>query len=111
MKTIETKGGMIFEIWTSRKEALHDIDMLDFDMEWWGEDDALYIKYKDGSHFYIGSEIEGKFKRTNIETIIYSNSATTCLYGNYRIYNMDDTAETYSEAVDSEEKFWNADEA
>lgn len=113
MKTIETKGGMIFEIWESRKEALNDIDMLDMDLEYYDwSDDALYIEYKDGSHFYIGSgEIEGKLKRNNIKAIVYSNPATTCLFGDYRIYNIDNTDETFTEEADSEEIFWNADVA
>lgn len=113
MKTIETKGGMIFEIWESRKEALYDIEMLDMDLDFYGwEDDSLYVEYKDGSFFYIGGgEIEGKLKKNNIKAIIYSNPSTTCLFGEYRIYNIDDIEETYSEEADTEYTFWNADVA
>ncbi len=113
MKTIETKGGMIFEIWESRKEVLHDIEMLEWDnLDCW-VDDSLYIEYKDGSYFSVTDTfgVEGKFKKTNIKTVIYGNSATTCVYGNYRIYNMDNTSEEYSEEIDSEEHFWNVDAA
>lgn len=113
MKTIETKGGMIFEIWTSRKEVLHDLEMLDFDSCGFDDlgDETLYIEYKDGSTFMAGwnGVKEGKFKRTNIKTAIYSNASTTALYGDYVIYNVDNTDEEYSEEVDDVEKFWNAD--
>lgn len=111
MKTIETKGGMIFEIWESRKEVLRDLDMFDFDPEFW--EDSLYIEYKNGTYFYVGSdgEIEGKLKRNNIKTVIYSNACTCVIYGEYKIYNIDDIEEEYSEETDSEEKFWNVDVA
>lgn len=113
MKTIETKSGQIFEVWESRKEVLHDLDMMDFSpsLEWWDDDDSLYIEYKDGSHFYIGTTfgVEGKLKRNNIKAVIYSNSATCAVYGDYKIYNIDDIDEEYNEATDDESKDWNAD--
>lgn len=110
MKTIETKGGMIFEIWETRKEAMEDIETMDFDMEWWSEDDSLYIQYKDGSHFSVDTTfgVEGKLKKTNIDSIVYSNACTTMVFGNFVIYNIDDNDEEYSEAADDEFKFWNA---
>lgn len=113
MKTIETKGGMIFEVYESLKEIKSMIMDCYIDNKDFIDDDfALYIEYKDGSFYYLsGATEEGKFKKTGIATVIESNPATTSLYGNYRIYNIDDTAETYSEAVDNEEKFWNADVA
>lgn len=109
MKTIETKGGQIFEIWESRKEALHYIEMMDINPEWWDDNDTLYIGYKDGSCFYIGGDgiAEGKFKKTGIASIIYSNCSTTAVYGEYTIYNIDDINETYTEENDEEEKIWN----
>ena len=116
MKTIETKIGQVFEIWENRKEAIHDIvDIIDgirFAIETnQRTDETLYIRYKDGSHYFIGEEgEEGKFRKTNIETIIDENPCTTMVYGKYRIYNIDDIDETYSPENDDDEKFWNVDE-
>lgn len=113
MKTIETKVGQVFEVWESRKEALHDvIDIiegikyaLDNDQR---TDDSLWIQYKDGSHYYIGEDgEEGKFKKTNIESIIDENSSTTMFFGNVDIYNIDDIDEKYSLETDDDSKFWN----
>lgn len=111
MKTIETKGGMIFEVMTSRKEILSYImDCYINNKDFIDDDFSLYIQYKDGSSYYIGgNDEEGKFRKTGIETVVESNPATTVLYGNYKIYNIDDIEEEYSEKVDDEEKFWNAD--
>lgn len=111
MKTIETKGGMIFEIAESLKEIKSVIMDCYIDNKDFIDDDfALFIRYKDGSSYYLGgNDEEGKFKKTGIEAVIESNPATTTLYGNYRIYNIDNIEEEYSEEVDSEEKFWNAD--
>lgn len=109
MKEITTQNGQIFEIFESRKEAIGWIKFYDFnDMP---EDDSVFIQYKDGSHFYAGNgwEVEGTFKKNNIDTIIVQNACTTQLFGNYRIYNMDDIDEEYSEAIDDEYKDWNAD--
>ena len=76
------------------------------------DDFSIYIQYKDGSFYYLsGATEEGKFRKTGIETVIESNPATTSLYGKYRIYNIDDIDEEYSDAVDNDEKFWNADVA
>lgn len=116
MKTIETKGGQIIEVWESLKEALHDLQTLSDDTDKFSfmfEEDTLLIKYKDGKYFTaagFSGEIEGKFRKTCIETIIYSNSSTTVVYGDYRIYNMDDVDEEYTEENDTEEKMWNVDE-
>ena len=112
MKTIETKSGEIFEIWESRKEALKDIvdNIMWFDDTGvWDSDSTLYIAYKDGTCFYVDDcgNREGKFKKTGIVSIIYSNACTTAVYGEYEIYNIDDVDEKYSEENDSEEKFWN----
>lgn len=111
MKTIETKGGMIFEVMESRKEVLSYImDGYITNKDFIDDDFALFIRYKDGSSYYLGgANEEGKFKKTGIETVIESNPATSVLYGNFRIYNIDNIEEEYSEEADSEEKFWNAD--
>ena len=112
MKTIVTKGGQYFEIWESRKEALKDvvenIMWLD-DTEYWDSDSTLYIGYKDGTYFYVDDcgNREGKFKKTGITSIIFSNACTTAVYGEYEIYNIDDVDEKYSPENDSEEKIWN----
>lgn len=113
MKTFETKGGMIFEVYESRKEILTMIMDCYIDNKDFIDDDfSLFVQYKDGSFYYLsGATEKGRFKKAGIETVIESNPATTSLYGNYRIYNIDDTEEAYSEEADDEEKFWNADVA
>ena len=80
MKSFETKSGQIFEMWESRKEALHDVaDIID-SIRYANEigqrtDDYLWIQYKDGSHYCISEEgEEGKFKKINIEAIIDENT-------------------------------------
>ena len=111
MKTIETKGGMIFEIYESRKEILHELENIMWmdEPEYWCSDDTLYIGYKDGSTFYIddNGNREGKFKKNGIVSDIYSNACTTAVYGDYEIYNIDDIDEKYSEENDDESKVWN----
>lgn len=111
MKTLETKDFQIFEIFESLKEAKATInqDYID-NMDYISEDDTLFIKYKDGSYFSIFDVVEGTYKKTGIETVIISNGSTTQIYGNYRIYNMDDTDVEYSADVDTEDIFWNVDE-
>ena len=110
MTSIETKCGQIFELFDSRKEALECISNYDFgDMP---VDDTIWVEYKDGTHFaagFNGGEIEGIYRKTNISAIIISNACTTQVWGAYRLYNIDDTNEEYSETNDDEEKTWNAD--
>lgn len=113
MKTFETKSGQIFEIWESRKEALHDVaDVID-GLRYANEigqrtDDYLWIQYKDGSHYCISEEgEEGVFKKVNIETIIGENDCTIMIWGKVDIYNIDDVDEKYSKENDDESKFWN----
>lgn len=112
MKTFETKSGQIFEIWESRKEALHDVaDIID-GLRYANEigqrtDDYLWIQYKDGSHYCISEEgEEGVFKKVNIEAIIDENACTIMIWGKVDIYNIDDVDEKYSKEND-ESKFWN----
>lgn len=113
MKTFETKSGQIFEIWESRKEALHDVAYIIDGIRYANEigqrtDDCLWIQYKDGSHYCISEEgEEGVFKKINIETIIDENDCTTMIWGKVDIYNIDDIDEKYSEENDDESKFWN----
>lgn len=115
MKYIETVEGQVFEIWTSRAEAVHDtIDIIDgikWSIDYYGHAyDSIWIQYNDGSHYYLGDlGEEGKFKKTGIACIIYENESTTQVYGNYVIYNMDDMDEIYSPDVDEPGKFWNVD--
>ncbi len=113
MKTFETKSGQIFEIWESRKEALHDVaDIID-GLRYANEigqrtDDYLWIQYKDGSHYCISEEgEEGVFKKVNIEAIIGENDCTIMIWGKVDIYNIDDVDEKYSKENDDESKFWN----
>lgn len=111
MKTLTTKGGQIFEIFENLSEAKRTIndDYLN-NMDYISEDDTLFIKYKDGSIFSIFDVVEGTYKKTGIETVILSNGSTTQIYGNYRIYNMDDTDIEYSKENDTEDTLWNVDE-
>ena len=117
MRYIETLSGQTFEIWTSRAEALHDVENfiegIYGQLDYYGTSyDSLWIQYNDGSHYYLGDQgEEGKFRKTGISCIIEENEATTMLYGKYVIYNMDDMDELYSPSVDAPDKFWNADPA
>ena len=59
MKYIETVEGQVFEIWTSRAEAVHDIaDIIDgikWSLDYYGRTyDSVWIQYTDGSHYYLG---------------------------------------------------------
>lgn len=113
MKTFETKSGQIFEIWESRKEALHDVvDIID-GIKYANKigqrtDEYLWIQYKDGSHYCISEEgEEGIFKKINIEAIIDENACTIMIWGKVGIYNIDDVDEKYSKENDNESKLWN----
>lgn len=96
MKVLETKSGQIFEIWESRKEALHDVaDIIDgiryANKIGQHTDDFLWVQYKDGSHYCINEDgEEGKFKKINIEAIIDENDCTMMIWGKVEIYNIDD---------------------
>ena len=113
MKTIETKGGMIFEVIESLKEIkAYIMDGYIDNKEFLDDDFALYIRYKDGSEYYLcGATEDGRFKKTGIETVIESNPSSYIIYGKYRIYNIDDIDEEYRQETDDEEKFWNVDVA
>lgn len=113
MKSFETKSGQVFEIWESRKEALHDvIDIID-GLRYANKigqrtDDYLWIQYKDGNHYCISEEgEEGVFKKINIESIMSENDCTIMIWGKVDIYNIDDVDEKYSKENDDESKFWN----
>ena len=114
MKVITTKSGQIFEIWESRKEALHDVADIIEGIKYANKNgqriyDYLWIQYKDGSHYRISEEgEEGVFKKVNIEAIIDENECTTMIWGKVDIYNIDDVDEKYSKENDDESKFWNA---
>ena len=113
MKSFETKSGQIFEIWESRKEALHDVaDIIDglryANKNGQRIDDYLWIQYKDGSHYCISEEgEEGVFKKVNIEAIIDENACTIMIWGKVDIYNIDDVDEKYNKENDDESKLWN----
>lgn len=103
MRTFTTKGGQIFEVWESRKEALHDVaDIIDgirYAIEIGQRtDDLLWVQYKDGSHYCISEEgEEGKFKKINIEAIFDENDCTTMIWGKVDIYNIDDIDAVWTE--------------
>ena len=108
MKTITTKGGQIFEIETLKGIIPYVMDCYINNKEWLDDDFSLYIEYKDGSFYYIsGAEESGKFRKNGIKTIVESNPSTFILYGDFRIYNIDDVEMTYSEENDSEDITWN----
>ncbi len=108
MKIIETKGGQIFEISTLKEIIPYIMDNYINNKDFLDDDSSLFVAYKDGSSYYIsGAEETGKFKKSGIKTIIESNPATFVLYGNYRIYNIDDVEMTYSVENDREEITWN----
>lgn len=113
MKSFETKSGQVFEIWESRKEALHDvIDIIDglryVNKIGQRTDDYLWIQYKDGNHYCISEEgEEGVFKKINIESIMSENDCTIMMWGKVDIYSIDDVDEKYSKENDDESKFWN----
>lgn len=112
MKEFTTKGGQIFDIFASLNEAkAYIMDNYINNKEFIDDDFALFIEYKGGSYYYLcGSEECGTFKKTGIKTIIESNPATFTLWGEYRIYNIDDTDEEYSAEIDDESICWNVEE-
>lgn len=113
MKTIETVGGQIFEIYETLKEIKEMImDCYINNKGYISNDQSLFIEYKDGSTYYAtGDYEEGTFKKTGIKTVIESNPCTFSLYGDYRIYNVDDMEMEYSEENDTDEDIlWNVEE-
>lgn len=113
MKTITTpKSQQIFEVCTLKEIMEYMMDCYITNKDFWDDDSSLYVEYKDGSHYYISGAIEeGRFKKSGIRAVIESNSASFVLYGAFRIFNMDDTNEEYSDEVDDECKTWNVDVA
>lgn len=116
MKKTVTKNGQEFYIWGSRKEALKDVAVILEGMkcafvEGAEMDDSLYIKYKDGRIYSFDKFGEsGKFRKTNFDTVIYSNDVVSVVYGEAVLRNVDNYDEIYSPEKDSEEKNWYFDE-
>ncbi|WP_195615488.1 hypothetical protein [Intestinimonas butyriciproducens] len=113
MKTKETpKSKQVFEICTRKEITEYMMDCYITNKEFLDDDSSLYVEYKDGSHYYISGAVEeGRFKKSGIKVVIESNPSSFVLYGAYRIYNIDDTDEEYSDEADNEEKTWNVDVA
>lgn len=109
MKTIETqKSQQIFEICTLKEIMEYMMDCYITNKDFLDDDSSLYVEYKDGSNYYISGTVEeGRFKKSGIKTVIESNPCSFVLYGAYRIFNMDDTDEEYSDEADDENKTWN----
>lgn len=89
-KTKDTDNEFIIEQAPNKKEILNCLDnhIENLAYDWFnGEDYAFYILYKDGSEdCIIGSDYDGhKVKKTNIESMVYSNASTNIVYGNYSI--------------------------
>lgn len=116
MKKIVTKNGQEFYVWGSRKEASKEIALIVEGMkcafvEGAEMDDSLYIKYTDGrTYFFNKFEETGKFRKTNFDTVIFSNDCISVAYGKVVLRNVDDCDEFYSPEKDSEEKIWYFDE-
>lgn len=116
MKKIITKSGQEINIWDSRKEASKELAVMVDDIKYAFEngveiDDSLYIKYKDGRTYSFNKfEEEGKFRKTNFDTVIYSNDCISVAYGKVVLRNACDYDEVYSPEEDSEEKNWYFDE-
>lgn len=110
MKTIETKLGNIFEIYETKAEIVHMIRDCYIQNKDVANDCALYVLYEDGSVYSnFGGQIEGTWKRTHIKTVIENNPSTCAVYGDYKLCNIDNIDEEYSEENDAEDKFWIAD--
>lgn len=109
MKTIETIGGQVFEIYETLKEIKSMIMDCYINNKEYLIEQSLFIEYKDGTTYYLSdTEEEGTFKKTGIKTVIESNPCTFSLYGDYRIYNVDDMDMEYSEENDTDEDIiWN----
>ena len=78
---------IIVEEFENLKEAKGMInDCFINNREYIGEDDSLYILYKDGSSYILTSNIEmGTYKKTNIKAVIIDNGNTYQVYGNYNL--------------------------
>jgi hypothetical protein len=87
MTTIKKENGQIFEIFNTQSEAVEMIkDCFKNNKEWLSDDDTLYIRYKDGSSYYLSEGIEeGSFKRIGLELVIISNGSTNQLFGTFEI--------------------------
>ena len=116
MKKIVTKNGQEFYVYESRKEVSKVLAVMVEDIKYAFEkgaeiDDSLYIRYKDGRTYSFNKfEEEGKFRKTNFDTVIYSNDCISVAYGQVVLRNACDYDEVYSPEEDSEEKNWYFDE-
>jgi hypothetical protein len=85
MRTIEKENGQIFEMITSRKEAVEIIKDIVSDTVyngiWTDDESSLEIRYKDGTEILF---IEGfplpKLRLTGIAAMHYRNPVTDCFY-------------------------------
>ncbi len=76
---------IIIEEFENLKEAKDMInDCFINNREYFGEDDNLYILYKDGSEYVLSRHMEmGTYKKTNIKAVVIDNGYTYQVYGDY----------------------------
>ncbi|MDV3427879.1 MAG: hypothetical protein LIR50_12780 [Bacillota bacterium] len=93
MKIIELVNGQIIEEYEILKEIKSMImDNYINNKEFLNDDSSLYIKYKDGSSYYIcGTQEDGIFKKTGIKTVIENNPETYGVYGKYKLTKVDNS--------------------
>lgn len=83
----------------SRKEVL---SWLDGYVDYCCEDDCFEILYNDGTVDIIDYEYDGhKIKRQNIASIVYANSATYMVYGNFEMNENGIAYAAFEEKIDS----------
>lgn len=64
-------------------------------------DDVFEILYKDGTTDYINDEYDGhKIRRQNIASIVYCNSSTYMVYGNFEISENGIASPAFEDAID-----------
>lgn len=83
----EFDATIIVEEFENLKEAKDMIyDCFINNREFIGEDDSLYLLYKDGSSYILTNNIEiGSYKKTNIKAVVIDNGNTYQVYGDYNL--------------------------
>ena len=92
MKTIILENGQIIEKLTLKEALTMIYDCYINNKDFLTDDFSLYIKYKNGTEYYISATDEiGKFKKTGIETVIENNPCTYQVYGLYQLVKVDES--------------------
>ena len=105
MKSIITKSGQRFEIFSSLAEALSVSKIEDKE----GYRTILLIEYEDGKEYIRdGIFTKGEFRETGIKTLLFNpERGVVQMYGNYSITDID-TGEKYSKNKDTPYRLWHA---